>query len=156
MSTLSLALEIPFDSKEEKIWSKLFEKYAKFGDIVITALTTIDIVRLPFINYSLIKYFSNLEELKKKNQQNIFNSLQSEFQTHIKQRISHELLDLQQTDQEQFNANLSKLLTKVSELQIMYPQEEYLVYISKFLNKVKEEIKELEENREKNEPDLEP
>ena len=57
VSILNLALELPFDSKEDDIWEKLLNNQSKFGEIFISTLSTIDIVRLPFIDYSFIKYF---------------------------------------------------------------------------------------------------
>ena len=78
VATLSLALEIPFDSTEDSLWSTLLAKHVKFTEIFITTLTTIDIVRLPFIDYSFIKWFvldsnSNKETIFMAIQANVFN-----------------------------------------------------------------------------------
>ena len=145
MSTLSLALEIPFDSNEVSIWTKVFEKYSKFSDIFVTTLTTIDIIRLPFINYSFIKFYYHLETANRTKYEKVFLLLLNEFNIHMKQRINSEFLDLEQTDKKQFKTNLTKLQEKITELQHIYQKEEKLVTISSSLNEIKQIIKELEE-----------
>ena len=145
MSTLSLALEIPFDSSEASIWTKVFEKYSKFSDIFITTLITIDIIRLPFINYSFIKFYYHLETENRTKYEKVFLLLLNEFNIHIKQRINSEFLDLEKTDKKQFKENLNKLQEKITELRHKYQKEEKLVNISSSLNEINQIIKELEE-----------
>ncbi len=145
MITLSLALEIPFDSNEQSIWSKLFVNFSKFGDIFITTLLTIDIVRLPFIDYSLIKYYNNYDLNTKSKYETIFKTLQVAFQIHMKQRITSEVLDLEETDNEQLKINLDKLHDKIKEITLKQPQDKNLQNIISFIDSLKIEIKELEE-----------
>lgn len=146
MATLSLALEIPFDSSEEKIWSNLFEKFSKFGDIFITTLSTIDIVRLPFIDYSFIKFYNNYDTNTKSRKETIFKSLQGAFQTYMRQRIISEILDLEEIDNEQLKKNLDRLYDKIKEMNLKQKQNNYLQNIASFIENLKLEIKELEEN----------
>ena len=146
MVTFSLALEIPFDSDEERIWSKLIEKFSKFGDIFISTLYTIDIVRLPFIDYSLIKFYNNYDTNTKSKQENIFKSLQGAFQTYMRQRIISEILDLEERDNEQLKLNLNRLNDKIKEMSLKQNQDNYLQNITNFIDNLRLEIKELEEN----------
>lgn len=146
MTTLSLALEIPFDSNEEKLWSKLFEEFTKFGDIFITTLSTIDIVRLPFIDYSLVKFYNNYDTNTKSKQENVFKSLQGAFQIYMRQRAMSEILDLQETDVKQFKMNLNKLHDKINELSLKHPKDENMKNIVIFIDNLNQEIKDLEEN----------
>ena len=143
VTTISLALEIPFDSKEEDIWSNLISKHSKFADIFITTLQTIDIVRLPFIDYSFIKWFSNYQN---KSQEAIFSSIQQEFQAHLRKRVLQELLSLEESDQVAFLKNLSKLYEKVNNLSNKNTNIHDLQRITEFLDELNLEIKELEEN----------
>ena len=148
MTTLSLALEIPFDSKEGKIWTKLVQKYEKFNEAFIATLSTIDIVRLPFINYSFIKWFVYQTEDIQKQQTIIFTTIQYEIQAHIRKRVFNEFLNLQQIEADQFKENLDKLQTKVADIEIMHKENQSIANISKFLTALHEEIKELEETKE--------
>ena len=153
MKTFSLALEIQFESNEETIWSKLFTNYTKFGEVFISSLFTIDIVRLPFIDYSIIKYYLNKDSQYQKNLEKVYLAIQNEFQFHIRQRALDEILDLQHEDNTKFKDNLEKLQEKISDLSRKYPENSKLAKIIEFLAKLKQEIKELEEKSEEKEPD---
>ena len=149
MKTLSLALETPFDSNEETIWSKLFDKYNKFGEVFISSLSTIDIVRLPFIEYSIIKYYFNKDSHYQNMLEKVYLAIQNEFQIHMRQRAIAEILDLQKEDNTKFKDNLDKLKEKISDLSLKYTENNKLPKISEFLANLKQEIKELEENASK-------
>ena len=153
VTTLNLALEIPFDSKEEDIWSNLISKHSKFADIFITTLQTIDIVRLPFIDYSFIKWISNHQN---KNQETIFSSIQQEFQAHLRKRVLLELLSLEKSDQVAFLKNLSKLHEKANNLTNKNTNIHVLQRITKFLDELILEIKELEEKEANDNSESEP
>ena len=150
VTTLSLALEIPFDSTEKNLWSNLLSKHVKFIDIFITTLTTIDIVRLPFIDYSFIKWFTQQSD---KNKESIFTTIQMNFQIHLRKRVLQELLSLQKIfDGDEAwqslkspKGNLSKLNKKVSELSNKNRELNSLKTIVTFLQELDVEIKELEE-----------
>ena len=150
-STLSLALEIPFDSTEETLWSNLFTKQTKFTEIFITTLTTIDIVRLPFIDYSFIKWFTHQA---KNNEESIFLTIQSHFQAHLRKRVMQELLSLQVSDKEQFLTNLSKLNQKIDDLSQKKQELTSLKTIASFLQNLDLEIKELEEEENTEDQEL--
>ncbi len=150
VTTLSLALEIPFDSTENTLWSTLQAKHVKFTDIFITTLTTIDIVRLPFIDFSFIKWFTHNS---KSTQETVFMTIQANFQVHLRKRIQQELLALQESDKEQFLSNLSKLKQKTTDLVSKNPEIASLKTIESFLHDLEVEIKELEENPEPAESD---
>ena len=151
MTTLSLAFELPFESNEDKIWSKLFDKYAKFGEVFISSLFTIDIVRLPFIDYSMIKFYFNKDSQYQDKLGQVYFAIQNEFQIHMRQRVVAEILDLQQEDNTKFKENLDKLQEKVSDLSLKYSKITKLSNVSEFLTDLKQEIKELEENSSKEE-----
>jgi hypothetical protein len=145
IATLSLALEIPFDSKEEDLWSKLLEKHKKFADIVIAALLTIDIVRLPFINYSFIKWFVNSNKTKIPNQETIFSLIQLDFQNHLRQRVNMEYSSLKEEDKQRFVENINKFIDKLQNLSSKNRQIKFLNSILEFSTEMKMRIKELDE-----------
>lgn len=140
--TLSLALEIPFDSSEDSLWSALFTKHQRFTEIFITTLTTIDIVRLPFIDYSFIKWFTHQNDPTK---EPIFMNIQAHFQAQIRRRVNQELLSLQESDKDRFLENLTKLGQKVNNLKTKHQSLNSLTTIASFLLDLDKEIKELEE-----------
>ena len=68
IKTLILALEIPFDSEEGKIWSKIVSNHPKYTDLFLTSLSTVDIIKFPYIGFSLQKWFIN----ETKNEENLY------------------------------------------------------------------------------------
>ena len=151
ISTLNLALELPFDANEDAIWSKLLAEQTKFGDVFISTLSTIDIVRMPFIDYSFVKwiYKSNnyLNEISKKK----FQIIQNEFQSNLRKRIQAELLGLTEIDRAQFKDNLTKLNDKINHLTEQFQNDAILNGILHSLDAINLEIKELEEGKDENE-----
>lgn len=147
ISILNLALELPFNSNEEAIWSKLLAEHSKFGDVFISTLLTIDLVRIPFIDYSFVRYFCKKNLSERNNQEKIFLLIQNEIQIFLNQRILAELLALLESDREELKKNLLKLKDKVSQLADLESNKTLLKGILKFLENLREEIKELERNK---------
>lgn len=154
MTTLSLAFEIPFESNEESIWSKLFDEFTKFGNVFISSLLTIDIVRLPFIDYSMIKFYFSKNSQYQNKLEPVYLTVQNEFQIHLKQRVLTEILDLGEEDNIKFKKNLDKLQEKISDLNVKYSENNKLPKVSEFLTNLKKELKELEEKPSEEESEL--
>lgn len=145
--TFALALELPFDADEITIWTKIVKRHPKYTEFFITASTTIDIIKLPYIGYSLSKWFkNNLESLTDELIKN-FSVVLLEYVKEFRRRVIREYASSTSEDKAIFSENYLKYKEKIKAMEI---EHDSIRQSYEFFVKLDKEMEEIDLKEEEN------
>ena len=137
--TLALAIELPFNADENQIWEKLVNRHPKYTEFFITATTTIDINKIPYIGYSMLRWFDNQENIEKKLRQN-FETVHIEFIHEFRRRMIAEISSFNPEALSNFTEKYEKYKNKLHSMND--PHDVFKKFID-FFNDVDIELEEI-------------